>query len=101
MTSLRLILAIVILLLAAFIVVMNWGYVIASIRNRIRGIDRRYSTVPLVSILLVMLASLIHPQPDQEKRWMLIVPLVDIGNWSLLGSLLWLPVALIRDARKK
>ncbi len=101
MTGVRLTLAIVILLFAAFVVVMNWVCVIASIRNHRRGIDQRHSTVPVISIVFVVLASLIHPHSERETRWMFIVPLPDIGNWNLLVSLPWLPVALIRDARKK
>lgn len=95
MTSIRLILAIVILLIAAFIVVMNWGYVIASARNLRRGIDRRRSTIPVVSIVLVVLAQLLYPH--QENSWMYIIPLVDIGNWSLL----WFPVRMLRGAQSK
>jgi hypothetical protein len=91
----RLILATAILLLAAYIVVMNWGCVIVSMSNKRRGIDRHHSTVPIVSFVLAALAYLIHPRPG--KMWMIFVPLLDIANWSLL----WLPVALIREARRK
>jgi hypothetical protein len=95
MTIVRFILAIAILLFAAYIVVMNWGCVIFSMRNKIRGIDRHHSTVPIVSFVLAALAYLIYPRPD--KTWMIAVPMLDIANWSLL----WLPVALIRALRTK
>lgn len=95
MATIRLILAIIILLFAAYIVVMNWGCVIVSSRNRRLGIDRHHSTVPVVTLVLVVLAYLLYPR--QDKSWMIVIPLLDIANWSLL----WLPVMLIREARRK
>ena len=95
MTISRIILAIVILLFAVYIVVMNWGCVIVSIRNRKRGIDRHHSTVPVVSFIMAGLAHLICPWPD--KSWMIAIPLLDIANWSLL----WLPFGLIREWRRR
>jgi hypothetical protein len=95
MDTTRLILAIMILLLAAYIVAMNWGCVIVSIRNKRRGIDRHHSTVPVVSFILVALAHLIYPRPD--KNWMIFIPLLDIANWSLLT----LPFVLFQEWRKK
>ena len=95
MATIRLILTIVILLFAAYIVVMNWGFVFVSSRNRRRGIDRHHSTVPVVTLVLVALAYLLYPR--QDKSWMIVIPLLDIANWSLL----WLPVVLIREARRK
>ena len=95
MTTARLILAAIILLFAAYIVVMNWGCVIVSMRNKSRGIDRHHSTVPLISIILVVLANLIYPLPN--KMWMIAIPLLDIANWSLL----WIPVLLIREWKSK
>jgi hypothetical protein len=56
MDTTRLILAIIILLLAGYIVAMNWGCVIVSFRNKRRGIDRHHSTVPVVFFILVALA---------------------------------------------
>lgn len=95
MDTSRLILAIILLLLAGYIVAMNWGCVAASIRNKKRGIDRHHSTVPIVSFILVALAHLVYPRP--EKNWMIVIPLVDIGNWILL----WLPNGLIQEWRKR
>jgi hypothetical protein len=87
--------AIAILLFAAYIFVMNWGCVIVSMRNKQRGIDRHHSAVPVMSFILTALAWFIYPLPD--RLWMVFVPLLDIANWNLL----WLPVVLIRERRKK
>jgi hypothetical protein len=95
MTIARFIFAFAILLIAAYIVVMNWGCVIISIRNKRRRIDRHHSTVPIVSFILAALAYGLYPRAD--GRWMIAVPLLDIANWSLL----WLPVALFREWKKK
>ena len=93
MTTTRLILSIVILLITSYIIVMNWCCVIISMRKRKRGIDRYYSMVPLVSILLAYLAFGLYPYP--QKNWIGSIPLLDIGNWTLL----WLPVVLIRELK--
>jgi hypothetical protein len=95
MTTVRFILTIAILLISAYIVVMNWGCVIVSTRNKRRGIDRHHSTVPIISFVLAALAFVIYPRAD--KLWMITIPLLDIANWSLL----LLPVVLIREARTK
>ena len=94
MTTLRFILAIAVLLFAAYIVAMNWSCVIVSSRNKKRGIDRHHSTVPIISFVLAALAFVIYPHT--EKFWMITIPLLDIANWSLL----LLPFLLIREARK-
>jgi hypothetical protein len=95
MTIVRFILAIAIPLFAAYVVVMDRGCVIVSMRNKRRGIDRHHSTVPIVSFVLAALAYLVYPHPD--RTWMISVPLLDIANWSLL----WPPVVLIRASRTK
>jgi len=95
MTSIRFILAIAILLFAAYVVVMNWGCVIVSRRNKRRRIDQHHSTIPIVSLILAALAYLLYPRPD--KIWMISVPLLDIANWSLL----LLPGVLLRELRTK
>lgn len=89
----RFILAMLILLCAVCAVALNWGCVIASIRNKRHGIDRHHSTVPVVSFILVGLAHVIYPRPD--KHWMILIPVLDIGNWSLLA----LPFVLFREWR--
>ena len=95
MTTARTILAIALLLLAAFIVVMNWICVIVSTRNQKRGIDRHSSMVPLISVIATVGSYLISPYP--RAAWMFIIPLLDLSNWSLLG----LPFHLIRESYKK
>ncbi len=52
MTIARLIMAGLVLFLAAYIAAMNWGCVVASLRNQKKGIDKHHSTVPLVTVLL-------------------------------------------------
>ena len=94
MTTARTILAIALLLLAAYIVVMNWACVISNTKNRRRGIDRHSSMVPLMSILLTLGAMMVFPHPKAE--WMLIVPFLDLSTWSLL----WFPFALLFHSPK-
>jgi hypothetical protein len=88
--------SIVLLLLAAYIVVMNWGCVIASGRNKRKGIDKRHSTVPLISLILAGFAFPLYP--FAPKGWIGIIPAVDIGNWILLIGLPW---AIAHGAFKK
>jgi hypothetical protein len=94
-TLARLIIAIVIPVFALGIVLMNWWCVIINRRNKKRGIERHYSTIPLVSLPLAALAYLIFPRPN--RGWIFVFPLLDIANWRLL----WLPLALLRDKRRK
>ena len=95
MTIGRLIVAFAILLFAACIAAMNWSCLIAGMRNKRHGIDRRHSMVPVVSLVAAALAYLIHPRP--AGAWAFAVPLLDIANWHLLR----LPIAIFREARKK
>jgi hypothetical protein len=95
MDTLRLILATIVLLFAGHIVAMNWVCVIVSIRNRRRGIDRHYSTVPVISFILAGVAHITCPKAD--KNWMFVIPVLDIAN----GSLLMLPFVLLRERRKQ
>ena len=95
MNTARMILALCLLTLGALIVIINWGYVLVSMRNYKRGVDRHYSTIPIVSLVLTGLAFLIHPGP--AKLWMLAVPLVDIANWTLL----WLPVVFFQVGKSR
>jgi len=95
MTTARLIIAILILLLALFIVAMNWSSVISNMKNKRKGVAYRYSTVPIISFILAALSYIIYPRPDKGAA--LIIPLLDVANWRLL----WLSVAMIRQARTK
>ena len=95
MTTARLIIAILILLLALFIVAMNWSSVIVNMKNKRIRVAYRYSTVPIVSFILAALSYIVYPRPDKGAA--LIIPLLDIANWRLL----WLSVAMIRHPWKK
>ncbi len=88
--------SIVLLLLAAYIVVMNWSCVIANGWNKRKGIDKHHSTGPLISLILAGFAFLLYP--FTPKGWIGIIPAVDIGNWILLIGLPW---AIARGAFKK
>ena len=83
------------MLIAAYIVLMNWGCVIVSIRNKRREVAKHHSTVPLVTLIIAYLIYLAYPyKPD---FWIGLIPALDIGNWFLL----YLPVVLWRESRKK
>ena len=88
MGTLRLVGSILVLVMAAYIAVMNWGCVVVSLRNKRRGVDRHHSTVPLFSLILAAVSYLLYP--SEPKWWIGIVPAVDIANWTLLVSLPWL-----------
>lgn len=92
------ILSLIFLLASAYVAAMNWGCVIANARNKRRGIDRRHSTIPFVSLFPAALAILAYPGP--HKAWLLAVPVLDIGSWLLILGVLWLPVVLIRQLKK-
>ncbi|MFH1706508.1 MAG: hypothetical protein ABIF71_01120 [Planctomycetota bacterium] len=94
MTILRPILAIGIMLAATYIMIMNWGCVIVSERNKRKGIDKYHSTVPLVTLILACLAYQAYPY--KPALWIGIIPAFDIGNWYLL----WMPVVLWKEFRK-
>lgn len=65
---------------------MNWGYAIVSLRNKMKGKAKRYSTVPLVSLVLTAIAFEVCPLKD--CGWIGIIPATDVGNWLLLGQLI-------------
>lgn len=88
--TLRVIGSILLMLLAAYIVIMNWGCVIVSKRNKSKGIDKYHSTVPFVSFILASFAFVLYP--FTPKGWIGIIPLVDISNWMLLIGLPWVIV---------
>ena len=79
----------ILLLFAAYIVVMNWGCVIVSMRNKSKGIDRHHSTVPLVSFIFA--GAFAYPLfPFTPKWWIVIIPILDIANWWIIIALPWL-----------
>jgi hypothetical protein len=96
MTTFRTIGSIALILLALFFVVVNWASVIISERNKRKGIDRHHSTSPLLSIILAGAAFLLYPYTP--RIWIWIIPVVDIGNWSVLIGLPW---AIAKGAFKK
>jgi hypothetical protein len=88
MTILRASIAAIVMLLAAYIAVINWWYVIASELNKRRGIDKHYSTVPLISLILAGVIA--YPlYPFTPNWWIWVLPAVDIGNWMLIIGLPW------------
>jgi len=87
MTELRAIGAIILLLLACLMVVMNWTCVIASERNRRKGIQKHVSTVPLLSLIFAGFAHTLYPWTP--KGWIGFIPAVDMGNWMLVIGLPW------------
>jgi len=95
MNVIRYIVAIGCILVAAYTVALNWGCVIVSIRNKKRGINRHHSVVPLGSAIFAAFALIAYPGP--QRYLLLLVPIMDIGNWLLL----WLPVVFIRSLRDK
>ncbi len=100
MIVVRYILSSILLLAAVYIVVLNWGCVIVSIRNARRGIDRHHSTVPLVSFFLTIFGIVFFPQPN-KVAWMIAVPILDIAHLNIVFAIFWLPVMLVRTLRKK
>ena len=96
MTELRISVSAILMLVAALTAVGNWGCVIASERNKRRKVDKHVSTVPLISLILAGLAYEIYP--FSPKRWIGIIPAVDIGNWMLVIGLPW---AIATGAFKK
>jgi hypothetical protein len=67
---------------ATFVAVMNWACVIASERNKRKGIDQHHSMVPVVSLVLGLLGLFFFPFP--KGFWILIIPLADLSLWNLL-----------------
>ena len=88
MTLLSAIIAGIALLIAVSVGIANWGCVIASERNRRKGIDRHHSVVPAVSLLLA--GAVAYPlYPFTPRWWIWLIPALDIGTWLLLVGLPW------------
>jgi hypothetical protein len=88
--------AVLLILFAGYIAVMNWVCVIMSLRNKWKGIDKHHSMVPLISIVISVVAATLYPL--SHKEWIGIIPILDIGNWMLIIGLPW---ALVKGAFKK
>ncbi len=72
---------------ATCVIVMNYAYVIMSYRNRLRGIDRHHSTVPLVAQILLVLADRVSSITSTRVLpwpWLLSLALVDVSLWFLV-----------------
>lgn len=91
MEIIRLIIGVTLAALAAYIAVMNWGCVIASLLNRKKGIDKYHSTVPLISLIIAGVAAWSYPY--DHRLWILTIPVVDVSNWMLLC----LPYIFLKD----
>lgn len=74
------------LVVAVWVVVLNWWYKVESNRNVHRGIDRRHSMVPVVAQVLVLIAALIESQfgamISSGIFW--VIALSDPSFWGLL-----------------
>jgi hypothetical protein len=67
---------------AAFLALLNWGWFLVGVRNKSLGESSRPSTVPVVSLILVILSNSIRSENWPEIVW--IIPCADIGNLRLL-----------------
>jgi hypothetical protein len=95
MNNARLLLLTIALLAAGYIILINWTCAVLTRRNKKRGINRHYSTVPFVTIPLAYLAYILYPY--QGGKWIGITPILDVGNWMLL----WLPIAFLGGAERR
>jgi ABC-type Fe3+ transport system permease subunit len=83
--------------LALFIMTMNWLCVLASTRNKRKGIDRHHSQVLLVPELLIGAGALL---PLPFPKWYLLIPLaLHIGTWVLPASLFYFIQQIIKSKR--
>ena len=76
-------------LLAAYFAGMNWWGFLANIRNRRRGIHKHYSPAPFLSAVVAISVSIAARNLGffPVARWILIIPVLDIGNWEVLIAL--------------
>lgn len=95
MTEFRTFAAIILVLLAAYIMIMNWVCLVVNIQNQRRGIDRHTSMIPLLTIVISIGAYFCAP--GSNPFWVFIVPLLDISSWCLF----WLPFFLFLTFIKK
>ena len=81
-------LALLLTFFGAYIVVMNYGGVIMTYRNKRRGIDKHYSTVPFVAQIFLLLAALAFsavPNRWLPQMWLVAIGLADISLWNLFA----------------
>jgi len=88
----------IVLVLATFIVVVNWASTIQTNLNHMRGIKRNHSMVPVVAQFLVLIAGGIEWLSGAilpaSIFW--VIALSDLAFWCLL----YLPVYLLRERRR-
>lgn len=82
MIAICLAISILFLLGAIYVTVLNWACAITSLRNKRRGIDKHYSMVPIVSLILAAFGLIFYP--FQKKLWIVAIPLADPSLWSFL-----------------
>jgi hypothetical protein len=85
----------ILMLLATYIAVVNWGCVIASEINRRKGIDKHHSIVPAISLFLIGIAYQLYP--FTPKWWIGLIAALDVGTWILFFGLPW---AMVRTMFK-
>lgn len=95
MEILRTVIAVVLLLLAAYIAVMNWCCVIVSLRNQKKGIDKNHSQVFIFHNFLPVAAFFIYPH--SPKWWIWLIPALDMSNLTLLA---W-PFLLLKEKKNQ
>ncbi len=92
-------LALVLTLLSAFVIVMNYLCAIANYRNKRRGIERHVSMVPLVPQILLMVADVSFFRCLDTLRWAPTPELVArhscFGRYQRLGCSNWLHPTLV------
>lgn len=77
--------ATILMLSAAWLVVMNAVCVTKSLQNQKRGIDRHHSMVPIAAQIQLLVAALI---PSSYPSWLLwTIALLDISLWTLAACL--------------
>ena len=82
-----------------FVIVMNWLYFLATIKNKRNGVDKNYSMVLLVPEILLGIAALM---PLPFNKWYLLLPLaLHIGTWLLPQSLFYLFREIFYGGRAK
>ena len=95
MEIVRTVISVLLLLLAAYIAVMNWGCVIVSLLNQMKGIDKHHSQVFIFHNFLPVAAFFIYPY--SPKWWIWLIPALDMSNLTLLA---W-PFLLLGGAVRK
>jgi hypothetical protein len=95
MNEIRYIAGSLLVLFGAYIAVMNWACVYASAQNKRKGIDKHHSMLHFVSVFPIILAY--FTLPSESKAWIFLIPLLDIGNLSLI---IGLPIALLRNHKE-